>query len=183
MSPEDRAALERMLAEQAETAGATGDMRFLGSAALIPTRAPERPFWEVAPSNLGSVTRITPERRRGSHFDSPEWGEFLATVERNRQETLDNFGRNLPWAMGLAPRTAIRAAWGLGRTGQAIHHGVKRVQAGSRGIPRPIYDAAYPARLRDLFRRDPTEMPTPNFTDLTVLARIMEEIRRTQERE
>jgi hypothetical protein len=37
--------------------------------------------------------------------------------------------------------------------------------------------------LRDLYRPDPTKLPTPNFTDLTVLARMMEEIQRNGRRE
>jgi hypothetical protein len=125
--------------------------------------------------------RGAPAEPRSSHFDTPEWDEFVAALHQGGQETVDHFGRNVWWTMGLAPKTAIRAAWGLARTGQAVQHGIKRVQAGNQGVPRWLYDAAYPARLRRLFRADPTKPPTPNFTDMTVLARLMEEVQRTRD--
>jgi hypothetical protein len=138
----------------------------------------------VAPSNLGTVTeRLTPQRAWGGRFDQPAWDQFVADVQREGQEGIEHFARNLPWGMGMGPRVAGRAAWQLARAGQAVNHGIQRVRAGSQGVPRAVRDATWPARLRDLYRPDPTKLPTPNFTDLTVLARMMEEIQRNGRRE
>lgn len=65
-----------MLAEQAEAAGATGDMRFLGSMSPVSPRERERPFWEGMGEGSGNPQALIANAYRYASTAPHEWGDL-----------------------------------------------------------------------------------------------------------